>query len=583
MATAVALTLALAACGGDDDDPAATPTATAGTATTSPSPADTASPSPADTASPSPADTASPSPTEGGETGTAAGKVTIAGCEPQNPLVPTNTNETCGGDVVDAMFTGLISYDATDASAKNAIAESIETDDNKTYTIKIKADTKFHDGTPVTAKSFVDAWNYGAAGKNAQANSYFFDPIMGYAEAAGTDADGDGKFTGKEDKAPTADKMTGLKVVDDTTFTVELAEASSSFPQRLGYTAFAPMPESFFSDAKAWEKAPIGNGPFKLVKFESKQTIDLTAFEDYTLEDKPQVKDVSFKIYDDPEAAYADLVSNNIDVQATLPTSALQGEKYKEDLGDRVTNQAVGVFQSLTIPEYRPELKKPELRKAISMAIDRQTIIDNIFVGTRQPATGWVSPVVAGFKEGACGENCTFDPEKAKAALKAAGGFDETLTISYNADGGHKEWVDAACNSIKETLEIECQGKAYVDFATFLKDRGAKKIPGAYRTGWQMDYPAIENFLAPLYATGASANDSGYSNKEFDALIKKAATQDGDESLATYQQAEALLAEDMQVIPLWYGALTAGHSENVEQIRYTPFGTPDLTSIKVKP
>jgi oligopeptide transport system substrate-binding protein len=97
-----------------------------------------------------------------------------------------------------------------------------------------------------------------------------------------------------------------------------------------------------------------------------------------------------------------------------------------------------------------------------------------------------------------------------------------------------------------------------------------------------MDYPAIENFLTPLYATGASANDSGYSNKEFDALVKKAATQEGDEALATYQQAEALLAKDMQVIPLWYGKLIAGHSENIESIKYTPFGTTDLASLTVK-
>jgi oligopeptide transport system substrate-binding protein len=577
MATAVALTLALAACGGDDDnDTAATPTATTGTtAATSP----TTDASPTDTASPSPADTASPSPTDSPAGGTGEGKVTIAGCEPQNPLVPTNTNETCGGGVVDAMFTGLINYKAEDASQEMAVAESIEADAaNKVYTIKIKADTKFHDGTPVTAKSFVDAWNYGAFGPNAQGNSYFFDPIKGFAEVQGEDADGDGKF----EKKPEAETMSGLKVVDDTTFTVELLEPSSSFPQRLGYTAFSPMPESFIKDPKAYEKAPVGNGPFKFVNFVSKANIDLTAFEDYNLPDKAKIKDLTFKVYANADSAYADLISNNIDIQETIPTSALQGDKYKDDLGERVTEKPIGTFASITFPEYIPALKNTALRKAISMAIDRDQVISNIFNNTRIKADGWVAPVVAGYKEGQCGEFCTFDAEKAKAQLKEAGGFDGTLTIGYNADGDHKDWIDAACNSIKNTLEIKCQSKAYVDFATLLKERAEKKMTGAYRTGWQMDYPAIENFLTPLYATGASANDSGYSNKEFDALVKKAATQEGDEALATYQQAEALLAKDMQVIPLWYGKLIAGHSENIETIKYTPFGTTDLASLTVK-
>jgi ABC-type oligopeptide transport system substrate-binding subunit len=92
----------------------------------------------------------------------------------------------------------------------------------------------------------------------------------------------------------------------------------------------------------------------------------------------------------------------------------------------------------------------------------------------------------------------------------------------------------------------------------------------------------MQNFLAPLYATDAGSNDGGYSNPAFDTLLRDAAGQTPEEAIASYQQATQLLAEDMPVIPLWYGALTAGWSENIETPVFTPFGRVDWTSLKLK-
>ncbi len=166
--------------------------------------------------------------------------------------------------------------------------------------------------------------------------------------------------------------------------------------------------------------------------------------------------------------------------------------------------------------------------------------------------------------------------------LDAAGGFDGTLTIAYNADGGHKEWIDATCVSLTNALDIPCQGQAYPTFAELRNDVTEDKMTGLFRTGWQMDYPSLQNFLAPLYATNAGSNDGGYSNPEFDALLRDAAGQDSDAAITSYQQAQDILAQDMPVIPLWYGALTAGWSENIDAPQFTPFGRVDLTSLKLK-
>ncbi len=102
-----------------------------------------------------------------------------------------------------------------------------------------------------------------------------------------------------------------------------------------------------------------------------------------------------------------------------------------------------------------------------------------------------------------------------------------------------------------------------------------------FRTGWQMDYPSIQNFLEPLYATGASSNDGLYSNKEFDALIKKANGEEGDAALTTYQQAESLLSEQMAIIPLWYQSQQSGWSERLSNVKVTPRSTLDLISLTV--
>ena len=160
--------------------------------------------------------------------------ITARSTEPQNPLVPQATNEVGGGNVIDLLYAGLITY-KEDGSQELEVAESITSDDNKTWTVKLN-DWKFSDGTAVTAKSFVDAWNYGSLGKNAQNAAYFYYPIEGTTDE-GVIVDG-------------ADTMSGLKVVDDKTFTITLKQPESDFPLRLGYSAYYPLPESAYADMK---------------------------------------------------------------------------------------------------------------------------------------------------------------------------------------------------------------------------------------------------------------------------------------------------------------------------------------------
>ncbi len=499
----------------------------------------------------------------GGESGGGTGGDVIAnGTEPQNKLVPTNTNEVGGGRLLDSLWAGLVYYKA-DGTPENDIAESIESSDAQNYTIKIKSGQTFSDGTPVTAKSFVDAWNYGALGTNAQLSSYFFEPIEG--------------FEAVQSEPPTAQELSGLAVVDDTTFTVKLLQPESDFPLRLGYSAFYPLPESAFADMEAFGENPVGNGPYKLKAegaWQHNVRIDFVPNEAYDGPRKAQNDSLSFVFYETYDAAYSDLQGGNLDVLDNIPPSALA--TFEDDLGDRAVNIPSAVFQSYCIPERLPHFGGDEgklRRQALSYAIDRDQICETVFSGTRTPAKDFTSPVIAGYSETVPGnEVLSFDAAKAKqlwAQADAISPWSGTFTIAYNTDGGHQEWVDAVTASIRQNLGIQAEGAPYPTFAQIRTEVTNRTITGAFRTGWQADYPGLYNFLGPLYATGAGSNDGDYSNPQFDALLQQAAsTTDQDEANKILQQAQTILFTDLPVIPLWYSNASGGFGENAQNVQF---------------
>lgn len=529
-------------------------------------------------------DVAAPSDSSSSSAGTATsagpakdgGTITVRGCTAQNPLIPSDTNEVCGGNVLDAVTAKLVHYNSDTAAPELDVAQSIETTDNQHFTVKLNPGYKFSDGTEVKAKNFVDGWNWAAYGPNAQQNAYFFEPIAGYTDVQCGDADCKVK--------PKAKTMSGLKVVDDHTFTISTSEKVSNLKVRLGYTAFAPLPDSFLANPtdKKWEKFPIGAGPFTISQNTATQIV-LKKNPNYSGKVKPHVDEVDYKIYNDAGPAYNDVVANNLDVSDLIPTDQLTNDQWKNDLPNRWGIRQSGVTQTITASSKDKQLANQDLIKALSMDIDRATITKQIFAGSRTPADGWVSPVVDGYKKGQCGQWCTYDKTKAKAMYDKAGGYKGTLTIAVNGDGDHKAWSQAVCNGWKNDLGLNCQLKVTPDFKTLRDQVTKRELMGFFRTGWQMDYPSIENFLTPLYATGASSNDGYYSNKAFDAKLQQAAAAPDDaQANKLYQEAEALLAQDMPAIPLWTVSTPYAWSTKVTNVKLTPFGTIDLTAISVK-
>ncbi|NYI08071.1 peptide ABC transporter substrate-binding protein [Allostreptomyces psammosilenae] len=500
--------------------------------------------------------------------------VSIGISEPKH-LIPSTTTETEGSQVLSALFTPLVEFDENNEPFEVA-AESIEpNEDNTVWTVKLKPGMKFHDGTDVTSDSYINAWNYGAYGPNAHDGNYFFNFIQGYDALNPADPDGEGEQTAPE---PTTDKLSGLVRVDDTTFEIHLNAPFSGFKSVLGYTAFYPLPDAAFEDIEAYEQAPIGNGPFKMVgEWQHDQLIQVEAFEDYTYTDKPLVDKIDFKIYQSEDTQYNDLIAGELDVVKKIPTTQLAAAE--SELGDRLQMFEASAYQMLAFPTYQEEYSNVEVRRAISMAIDRDAISETIFQGSEVPARSFVSPVVAGYRENTCGEWCEFDPERAREMYEAAGGPD-TINIGYNADGGHKEWVDATCNQLNTNLGVQCNGTPVAKFAELLTQVEEKSFSGMFRMGWVMDYPSMENYLGPLYSTNGSSNYYGYSNPEFDQLVeegRQAPTEE--EAIAKWQQAEDILAQDLPAIPLRTVTNPTGFSENVTGVHLDLFDRVDVLTI----
>lgn len=470
-------------------------------------------------------------------------------------LVPTAANDEPSILVIRQMFRGLVKYNAETGAPELDLAESIETEDNQTWTIKVKEGYTFSNGEPVDADSFLRAWNYAGNLKNAQNNAYFMNRIAGFEEMQSEDVKPDETFS-------------GLKKVDDYTFTVELSEPFVGLEAILGYSGFFPVAEECLADFDACNEEPITNGPYQMAApWEHNVQIQLERFDDWAGDEGDHVSDtLTYKIYDSVETAYAAFQGGELDIMYSIPPTEL-GE-IEEAQGENIYQVPGDSFTYVGMPLYDPQFDNKELRQAFSMAINRQAIIDAIFNGAFFPATGFVSPNFDGYQEGVC-EYCTYDLERAQELYESSGGYDGKLTLWANAGAGHEDWLQAVGDQLNEAFGIEYELRVDLDFPAYLELADNEGFDGPFRLGWGPDYPVMETYLAPLYGTGASSNSSGYSNPEFDELIAAGdASPTLEEAIPQYQAAEQLVAEDLPVIPMWFSLETKIWSDNVAEFKY---------------
>jgi peptide/nickel transport system substrate-binding protein/oligopeptide transport system substrate-binding protein len=495
----------------------------------------------------------------GDEAGTGDGTFTVGHSEPDH-LVPANTTSSYSFDVITELFDNLMTLTA-DGKAAPLAAESATSDDQKVWTIKVRPGQKFHNGEPVTAQSFADAWNSAAYGPNAMGANSYFSYIKGYADMNPED----------ENAKPEADTLSGVEVTGPDAMKVTLNAPFSQFPLLLTYPAYAPMPKAGLKDLKAFDEHPIGNGPYMMDgNWERNKQIKLVAFPGYTGPRKPKNKGVTWKSYSSADTAYTDLRAGRIDVLQTIPAAKVP--EAKRLLGDRFLARKMSTTDYLGFPLFDKRFDNPDLRKAISMVIDRQGINKAVYNGDYFPADSLIPSIIPGHRDNACGEPCTYDPAKAKQLFAKAGGFKGTMELYFsNAQPTYAQWMRIVANSLRDNLgitDIQFRQVPASDYFSMLREHSEK---GPYRQNWEADYPSPQNYLENMWGPD---NRMGWDNKEFNDLIAQAnRTADQQQAIGLYNQAEDIAIQEMPMIPLWTWAGQGGRSKNVDNVTITPFST----------
>lgn len=494
----------------------------------------------------------------GGADGAEAAPYRIAGSDPEN-MIPGNTYAYY---LQDLMFDTLTTIDADTGEVANLVASEVAPDETLTvWTVTLHDTWTFHDGTPVTAQSYVDAWNATAYAPNAWSGSYYMSSIVGFDELSPAEGE------------PTAESMSGLEVLSETELRITLVGPDGLFPYTLANPAMAPLPASAHEDYDAFNIAPIGNGPFQIDgTYEPNADFKVTAYADYP-GTPPKVQAITLVPYTDQSTSFNDLLAGNVD--SIYPVPAQRLAEMETNLPGKFAPSTIPNLNYLSLPTWNPQLQDVRVRQALSMAIDREALVSSILQGSAEPAFSLAPESAVGIDPEACA-SCAYDPEEAKRLLDEAGGIEGTLTLYATQYTNEDQVMQAIVNQLAQNLGIDVTLAMEDDTWTKLKDR---KIDGPTLAYWGAYFPHVQAMVEPLFTTGAPGNAAGYENPEIDELVELGATQEGEEAIATYQQAAELALADLQVIPLYYGVYTAAWGDRLETVPTGPGGYGDLSQM----
>lgn len=505
---------------------------------------------------------------------------------------PYNTQESEGTEVEQTLFDSLTRVDPLDPSKLvPAAADSWSSNADATvWTFKLNPNGKFSDGTAVTAKDFVYAWSRIVDTKTKNTLTGQADPsVISYhlSFVKGFDDLAAGKAT----------TLAGAKAVDDLTFEVTLIKPFADFAFVVQHPALAPVPQALveggvdFNGTKvAFGDMPVGNGPFKMAEpWKHEQYIKVVRNDNY-YGDKPYLDGVDFKIYKDTEAAYTDFQAGNLDfspigqgqIKAAVEAYGQSENGYTVNPGKQVVLGAENATYYIIFNTTDKVFKNAGVRKAFSLAVNRQAICDVVFEGTRDPADNILPPGIAGYEKGAWAD-AKYDVEGAKAALADAG-FPEgkglgTVKLSFNSGAGHEPIMELVQSDLK-AIGVKAVFDS-AEFPVYLKQLDAGKFQIG-RLGWIADYPIAYNFLWSLFQSKSGDNKSKFANPAVDAALDKAsATLDTAERIKAFQDVNKLIQAENPVMPVMFYKHTRVGSKRLHNFTWDAQGLGDFAKVWV--
>jgi oligopeptide transport system substrate-binding protein len=468
------------------------------------------------------------------------------GSEDPDTLDPSKASTSIDISVLHALGRGLLYLDK-DLNVVPALATAMPTvsADGLTYTFTLQ-DAKYSNGDPIVAGDIVYAWQRLIDPRLATYYQQFLEPVKG--------ADAILKLNGTKATDATIDAALaklGVAAPDDKTFILTLAHPSSYILDIVALWGTAPLQKKWITSPNATEAANfLSSGPFMMKSWTHQAEIILVPNPNW-YGTKPGLSEIDFKIGGDPAADQATFEAGQLDDLAASPPDV---PRIKADatLGPLTTTTPVLVFDYWGFNAKTGPTTNVHFRRALSMAIDKDTMMQTVYGGQGLVADSPIPPGMPGHQEGI---GIKYDVAGAKTELAQALtelGFatvDDvpSLSFGFNTNAGHElpsaymqdQWRRNL--GIKSTLVGET-------FDQFVPDRLAGKFT-ITRDAWGSDYPHPDDFLRALFGTGSNNNDENYSNKAFDALIAQAGAEvDQTKSIALYNQAQELLVQDAPAV-----------------------------------
>jgi oligopeptide transport system substrate-binding protein len=482
-------------------------------------------------------------------------------------LDPAVSAEMTSHEYVTQIYSGLVRPDDNLEPAPD-IAERWEiSQDRRTYTFYLRKDVTFQDGRKVTAADFKYSWERAC------------DPATG-SNVAGTYL---GDVVGVRDVLEgRAREISGIKVIDDYTFRVTIDVPKSYFLSKLTYPTTYVVDKANVSKGKEWWRKPNGTGPFKLTEWTENNLLVLERNEKY-YGGVAGVGRVEFQLWSGlPMNMYE---TGQIDIAGVSVIYI-----------DRVTDKAGPFYKELQVtPELsfswigfnatKPPFDDVNVRRAFTLALDKDRIVSLVFRNLVQRADGILPPGIPGFNKSLVSPG--YDVAKAKELIAGSKYGDVSklppITLTTSGYGGEISMaLDAIVSEWRDNLGVEVTVRQLEPdrYMYYLKEEKNE----LFDMGWIADYPHPQDFLDVLFHTGAENNFAEYSNPDVDALLDKAAVEaDNEKSLGLYRQTEQMLMDDAACLPLWFGENYLLVKSYVEGYKLTPLGFAWLEKVKITP
>jgi oligopeptide transport system substrate-binding protein len=444
------------------------------------------------------------------------------------------------------LFDGLVSYDAKGEPIPGAAESWTISDDGLTYTFKLRADGKWSDGTPVTADDFVFSWRRLVDPATASDYAYFLWPVLNAEEIS---------------KGEKPIEEMGVKAVDATTFEVTLRAPTPYFLASLvHHSTYAVSKANYEQFGEDFIKPGnlVSNGAYMLSEAVPQGYVKLVKNPYFHDAANVSIDTVMFYPTEDIDSELQRYLAGELDLTYEMPSQMIPTMRAEHPREMHISPYFGTYFYAYNL-SHEPWKDSPELREALSLAVDRHIIIENITQGGQLPAYSFVPPDTLGYEqpepEYADWSQDQRD-ERARELLDAAGygpgGKPLSVQILYNTSENHKKIAIAIAAMWKQKLGIETTIQNE-EWATFLESRDSKTFQDIARHGWIGDYNDANNFLELLRSDIGPNNTSAYANPEFDKLMIASTTeQDPAKRQGLMEVAEKIMLADFPIIPIYF-------------------------------